>query len=223
MVLIYPFISTCFIRGNCSFREKAYSVAATGAAALIVVNTEDNIFHMAASLGITTDEDSYDWGPEGLSCLMVSHRYSTPLKWAINQGHARASLVPFTCGHHEAAAKANCVPALEDEHEYGQQVYTEYNSCTHALSHTITVGDPQAISGRLHSDDPLLNFEYFSSTFGSTLPKDAMLIISDPMNACGPINAEVPVGAAILVTRGGCSFGEKVVQVQVLEKILSRL
>ncbi len=121
----------CFIRGNCSFREKAYSVAATGAAAMIVVNTEDTLLHMAASLGTTTDEDSYDWGPEGLSCLMVSHRHSISLKWAIKQGLARASLVPFVCGRHESA-KANCVPALEDECEWGQQVYTECNSCRHA-------------------------------------------------------------------------------------------
>ncbi len=65
-----------------------------------------------------------------------------------------------------------------------------------------------------------MDFDYFSSTFGSTLPEDAILVTSDPMNACGPINAEVPAGAAILVSRGGCSFGEKVIRVQVLQKMI---
>ncbi len=115
----------CCIRGNCSFKEKAYNVAATGAAAMIVINTEDNLFHMAATLGTTTDKDSYDWGPEGLSCLMVSYRHSISLKWALQHGPARTSLVPFICGHHETT-KANCVPPLENEHEWGQQVYTKY-------------------------------------------------------------------------------------------------
>ncbi len=103
---------------------------------MIVINTEDNLFHMAATLGTTTDEDSYDWGPEDLSCLMVSHKHSISLKWALQHGPARTSLVPFICGHHKTA-KANCIPALEDEHEWGQQVYTEYyNSCRHAFSYT---------------------------------------------------------------------------------------
>ncbi len=213
----------CCIRGNCSFREKAYNVVATGAAAMIVVNTEDTLFHMAASLGIATDEDSYDWGPEGLSCLMMSHRHSISLKWAIKQGLAMASLVPFVCGQHKFE-KANCVPALEDEREWGQKVYTE---CVIAVGmHVVSVITYnfgrllQAISGRLSSkEDPLLSFEFFSSTFGSILPEDATLVISDPMNACGPTNVAVSAGAAILVSRGGCSFGEKVARVQVSEKM----
>ncbi len=92
----------------------------------------------------------------------------------------------------------------------------------HSVTHMMIVICPQAISGRLHVKDQLLNFEYFSSTFGSILPEDAILVTSDPLNACGPINVEVSAGAAILVSRGGCSFGEKVVRVQVLQKMIPR-
>ncbi len=212
----------CCIRGNCTFKEKAYNVAATGAAAMIVINSEDNLFHMAATLGTEIDKDSYDWGAEGLSCLMVSHRHSISIKWALQNEPARATLVPFTCGHHDTS-NANCIPALKDEEEWVQQVYPNIllDVSMHSVSHNTMVAIcPQAISGRLHAKDQLLDFEFFSSTFGSILPEDAILVISDPMNACGPINAEVPVkGAAILVSRGGCSFGEKVARVQVLQKV----
>lgn len=68
-------------------------------------------------------------------------------------------------------------------------------------------------------------FEFLSSSFGSTLPRGRIpLVPSVPEDACLPLENSTVAdihgcvgGAAVLVKRGGCSFGAKAKHVQVEE------
>lgn len=69
-------------------------------------------------------------------------------------------------------------------------------------------------------------FEFLSATFGATLPRgDAFVVPSFPEDACTPLENSVRIsstsslkgaGAAVLVRRGGCSFGIKSKHAQVI-------
>lgn len=69
-------------------------------------------------------------------------------------------------------------------------------------------------------------FEFLSATFGATLPRgDALVVPSFPEDACTPLENSGRIssirslkgaGAAVLVRRGGCSFGIKAKHVQVI-------
>lgn len=68
-------------------------------------------------------------------------------------------------------------------------------------------------------------FEFLSATFGATLPPGHVYVVpSVPEDACAPLDTRAVSaidrssavgGAAVLVTRGGCSFGVKAKNVQV--------
>lgn len=70
-------------------------------------------------------------------------------------------------------------------------------------------------------------FEFLSAVFGATLPRGlTAVVVALPRDACSPLSEEtvetiddvrLPVvgGAAVLVRRGGCSFGAKAKNVQV--------
>lgn len=68
-------------------------------------------------------------------------------------------------------------------------------------------------------------FEFLSATFGATLPRGHIAVVpSVPEDACSPLSETLVAsingsgavgGAAVLVKRGGCSFGAKAKHVQV--------
>lgn len=187
-------------RGVCSFIDKAYSVARTGASAMIVINSDENLFHMAASLGGSSESDL---GPPGMASVMVRRSTGLQLHKAVQMGPFRASMVPMSCG--ARGGSANCEPVIPEEVDWAQQ----------ARSGEIWL-HPKAVAAASAADDVSFftdsPIDFVSSSFGSVIPDNhTLLLVAHPRDGCSPLhNESTYLGAAVLVFRGGeCNFGEK--------------
>ncbi|CAN0145401.1 unnamed protein product, partial [Laminaria digitata] len=140
------------------------------------------------------------------------------LSKALEWGPVSAKLVPLDC----KPGKAACAAVLPEEQEADNQV--QDGVC---LVHTLPCSVPLGLCSPFGFPNIPEAFEFLSATFGSTLPAGYVSVVpSLPEDACTPIATPAVEaidsgssegegeGAAVLVRRGGCSFGVKAKNVQ---------
>ncbi|CAM9880783.1 unnamed protein product, partial [Choristocarpus tenellus] len=130
------------------------------------------------------------------------------LSKAIEWGQVTARLVPLECRSGQAACKG----VLPEEFDMDMQV--EWWVGHGQLPHQQTFLKVDA--GRIDAETEGESFDFLSATFGGTLPQGhVMLAEANPADACQPLQNRGEVeAAAVLVRRGGCTFGEKAKNVQ---------
>ncbi|CAM9587726.1 unnamed protein product [Discosporangium mesarthrocarpum] len=192
------------LRGSCSFVDKANNLAGRNASAVIVVNSDEDLFRVSASLGGRGDGEDPE-GPANTAMVLVRSSALLSLSKAMEWGRVTARLVPLSC----RSGRAACEGVLPEEQGMHMQVDSGFIT-------TEAEAGARDWEGEGVGEGEEENLEFLSATFGATLPGGAVLLVeASPANACGPLlNPERGVGAAVLVRRGGCSFGDKAVRVQ---------
>eukprot|EP00611_Tribonema_gayanum_P000953 TRINITY_DN1071_c0_g1_i3.p1 TRINITY_DN1071_c0_g1~~TRINITY_DN1071_c0_g1_i3.p1 ORF type:complete len:500 (-),score=168.22 TRINITY_DN1071_c0_g1_i3:22-1521(-) len=178
-------------RGECKFIDKAKSVALSGAAAMLVVNSDETIFRMAASHGGPDAPEPDQAGTEDMAVVMLRDSARFSLASALERGPLIGRLTPLRCG-----SGPRCMPLLPEEEELAQQ----------AEAGTISIVGHNGAS-----------YEFLAGTFGGVLPQGPVRVaVAAPLDACQELSndAAETAGAAVVVFRGGCSFGDKALAAQ---------
>eukprot|EP00904_Undaria_pinnatifida_P006761 jgi/Undpi1/3214/HiC_scaffold_15.g06588.m1 len=209
-------------RGRCSFVDKANNVASSGASALVVINNgedAEDLFRVAATLGGRSGGEVEPKGPENMATVLVRGSTLPSLSKTLEWGAAEAKLVPLDC----KPGKASCAAVLPEEQGADNQVdsgtisvsYGPTTTTTATTTTTTTTRDPNT-EGLPHIPEA---FDFLSATFGATFPAGEVSVVpSLPEDACSSLatpavesiaKSKAGEGAAVLVKRGGCSFGVK--------------
>ncbi|CAM9573062.1 unnamed protein product [Chrysoparadoxa australica] len=167
-------------RGECTFGGKAKRMEEAGALGVIYVNNEDGNHHPPTP----------DYPEANIFLAMVAQDLGTALlKW-LGSSELEGWAIPIHCGSH----------GLEEERGI-------HCIATSASERSLIAAMPDG--GVLHTGDH--TFEYIMATFGARPVKEPLIIANpEPHLACEePENAEHLAGKAVVLPRGGCSFGDK--------------
>ncbi|GMI21750.1 hypothetical protein TeGR_g6275, partial [Tetraparma gracilis] len=182
-------------RGECTYLEKAEAAASSGAAGLIVVNTDNgDLFELPAG---------YDMTPEEVAALPSIPVVLVPLNALDVLMHitkedpfARAALVPLECN------VDGCFPVYKVDLKY--------------------LSDYDSSGGRIYvtgADGREVGLDFVTSSFGSVLPLSGEIV---PLEGGGGLGCEESAvtnladleNKIVLVERGGCSFFQKIAMLQ---------
>jgi len=189
-------------RGKCSFADKAYFAEKSGAAGVIMVNTDQAIPRLPAAYMLVNEEAD----PE-ITIPMVAVRRSAgaALKKILKREESVVGAVvakkwtkqgTFLTG--PCSAKYNREHKTEDKVHYNG---IELLSSDGGMVTVVGSGSDQS-------------FEYLRADFGGPLPRypkqGGAVVLAEPADGCGPLtNSAALEGNIALVWRGGCPFTKK--------------
>ena len=185
-------------RGECTYLEKVEMAEKSGAAGLIVVNTDNKaLFAMPAGYDMTPQESSE---LASIPAVLVPLNALDVLVHLEEQApFARAALIPLECNDD------GCYPVYKTDFKF--------------------LSDNDASGGKIWVTDSgggEWGFDYVTSEFGSVLPESGgmVLVKSDGGKNWGCENVQEDDddydGKILLVERGGCSFFKKMLVLQEL-------
>lgn len=184
-------------RGECTFLQKALSARASKAALLVIVNSEDKLESVTTGYGIDKSIKSKDIEPlHQFSVISTANTSLAPLLYALNVtdeplvGH----VIPLKCGK-----LGKCAPTTDSERLAQREV---------------SWGRLQVLSEKVSGEGR--TFDFLTSNFGGLLPPGRLSVTVSALvgDACAPLSSLSTPSAAVLVTRGNCTFDEKVLNVQ---------
>ena len=174
-------------RGTCTYLEKAEAAEASGAAGLIVVNTDNGgLFPLPAGHGMANHDDL-----PTLPIVLVSRNALSVLREIVRvEPFTKGALIPLECN--EGACLA--------VHRADQATLAQFD----------------AAGGNVYLEGDNEGFDYITSSFGGTVPSGGELVLAVPADGCSPEldNADDVEGKLLVVQRGGCSFSAKVLLAQ---------
>lgn len=138
-------------RGECTFIDKANSVAHTKAAAMLVINSDEELFHLAAGIAGSSEQvkevsccgplsesncawyvhaalytmhtSQIDPGPPDMAVVLLHHSALLGLQKAAEVGGLQGRLIPLVHTKDQAASH----PVLPEEQEFAQEVSCRCN------------------------------------------------------------------------------------------------
>jgi len=135
-------------------------------------------------------------GPDGkdveIGVGMVTHDYGIYAQAALKRESIQGQLMPIYC--EKETGTSVCLPVTEAEKS----------------AHTLTEGGHLTLSGEERK------IEFLTAKFGGPVPANSYkLILASPTNACTELdNAQSADNSVVIMDRGGCTFLDKVVNVQ---------
>lgn len=190
-------------RGNCTFLTKALAAHNANAAALIVVNNEDQIESPSSGLGVDPKvKESQVLSLNNLAIISIANtswaKLESTLKFSNSREIPNAHIVPLKCG-----SGGICAPVTLEEK---------------SLLSEVTWGIINLFIE--NKNESSKSFEFITSNFGGRLPLDddtlLSVVLADPLDACEPLknNGDDIAGAVVVINRGNCRFDVKALNAQ---------
>ena len=185
-------------RGTCTFGQKAKSVQAAGASAIVIINNEPGLDHLPGP-------DAHDIV---FSVNSIAQTEGQLLEAVYDEGppdggfgrKLEGYIVPVNCGTHGA----NCRAATVEERE---NIKSMHDGGVMKLSR----GDGSMVLKP--EEEPI---EYLLAHFGTPVLESTVslpIVRAQPPEACDTITNDIK-GKIVLVRRGGCPFVQKSESVQ---------